>query len=298
MTAAELSVVVPAVNGGQALLETLDALERQRPDVALEVLVVNRLGAKVAQEISQHFAHARLLDVPADTPIPHMRALAFQAATAPSIAVIEDHVVVPAGWARALLNAQSSSTPVVGGPVDNGATGTVVDWAAFLCEYSACMPPLPAGPASWLPGNNIVYPRTLLDRYRTIVEGGGWENRLHDAMRADGIPLTCRPEIVVSHRMHYSLGLYLSQRFLYSRSYAASRAQGAGFARKVFLLLSSLALPPVLFYRTVSRVLTKRRHVGALVWSLPLLILFVVAWAAGEAAGTLAGAGNSLSKVR
>lgn len=298
MASAELSVVVPAVNGGEALRATLEALERQRQDVEIEVLVVNRLGVEAGRELSREFGRVRLIDVVVDTSIPQMRALAFRAATAPSVAVIEDHVIVPSGWARALLGAQSASTPVVGGPVDNGATGTIVDWAAFLCEYSACMPPLPAGASSWLPGNNIVYPRTLLDRYRAIVEAGGWENRLHDAMRADGIPLTCRPDIVVSHRMHYSLGLYLSQRFLYSRSYAADRAQGAGFARKILLLLSSLALPPVLFVRTVSRVITKRRYLGALVWSLPLLVFFVVAWAAGEAMGTLAGAGNSLSKVR
>ena len=141
MASAELSVVVPAVNGGEALRATLEALERQRQDVELEVLVVNRLGVEAGRELSREFGRVRLIDVAVDTSIPQMRALAFRAATAPSVAVIEDHVIVPSGWARALLGAQSASTPVVGGPVDNGATGTIVDWAAFLCEYSACMPP-------------------------------------------------------------------------------------------------------------------------------------------------------------
>ncbi|HEX4936746.1 MAG TPA: glycosyltransferase [Gemmatimonadaceae bacterium] len=298
MTSAELSVVVPAVNAIDRILETLGALETQRPEVALEVLLVNRLGEPVSATVRERFPLTRILDVPAATPIPRMRALAFDAATAPAVAVIEDHVIVPPGWARSLLRAQGESTPVVGGPVDNGATSTTVDWAAFLCEYSACMPPLPAGATSWLPGNNVVYPRGLLERYRDVVASGGWENRLHDALRRDGIPLTMRPDLVVSHRMHYTAGLYLSQRFLYSRSFAADRCQGATLARRIGLAMASLLLPPVLLARIVSQVLAKGRYVGQLVKSLPLLVMFVVAWAAGEVTGTLAGAGDSLSKVR
>jgi hypothetical protein len=187
---------------------------------------------------------------------------------------------------------------VVGGAVENAATESLVDWAAFLCEYSHCVPPLPAGPAEWLTGNNIVYPRELLERYRAVVESGGWENRLHEAMRGDGVPLTCRPDIVIGHKMHYSFADYMSQRYIYARSYAGARVEGAGFARRVAWGAAALALPPLLFWRTVRRVLGKGRHRAELVRSLPLLSLFVVAWAAGEAVGYVAGPGDSLSKVR
>lgn len=75
-------------------------------------------------------AWVRLLSVPVATTIPAMRALAFAAAGAPTIAVIEDHVLVPAGWARQMVAARSD------------------DWAAFLCEYSHLVAPLTAGPPS------------------------------------------------------------------------------------------------------------------------------------------------------
>lgn len=298
MEAPALSVVVPSVNGFGDLSGTLEALERQRTDVALEVLVVDRLGPTLREQVRSHFPLARILEVPPEATIPDMRAVAFRAATSPSVAVIEDHVIVPAGWAKALLAAQTASTPVVAGAVENAATEQLVDWAAYLCEYSHCTPPLPAGPAEWLTGNNVVYPRALLERYRSVVESGGWENRLHDAFKADGIPLTCRPEIVVGHKMHYTVGLYMSQRFLYSRSYAGARAAGATFAKRMAMGLASLALPPILFWRTVSRIRAKGRHQGELLRSLPLLVMFVVAWAAGEAVGYVAGPGDSLSKVR
>lgn len=298
MDAPALTVVVPSVNGFDDLSLTLAALERQRTDVALEVLVVDRLGPALREQVRARFPLVKLLEVAPDATIPAMRALAFRAATAPSVAVIEDHVIVPDGWAKALLAAQTPSTPVVAGAVENAATDRLVDWAAYLCEYSHCTPPIPAGPAEWLTGNNVVYPREILERYRSVVESGGWENRLHDALKADGVPLTCRPEIVVGHKMHYTFGLYMSQRYLYSRSYAGARAQGAGFAKRMAMGAASLALPPVLFWRTVSRIRAKGRHLGELVRSLPLIAMFVVAWAAGEAVGYVAGPGDSLSKVR
>jgi hypothetical protein len=50
---------------------------------------------------------------------------------------------------------------------------------------------------------------------------------LHDAMRADGVKLICDPNIVVGHKMHYRFVDYLSQRYLYARSYAGARVSGA-----------------------------------------------------------------------
>jgi len=61
--------------------------------------------------------------------------------------------------------------------------------------------------------------------------------------------------------------------------------------------LAAFALPPVLFYRTVTRVLQKGRHRRELVQSVPLLLLFVSSWALGEVVGYWTGPGDSLSRV-
>lgn len=296
-TAVELSVVVPSVNGGGDLVPCLEALDAQRADVALEVLVIDRMGEPLRAEVVRRFPWARVLAVPAATTIPDMRALAFAEARGASVAVIEDHVMVPPGWARALLDAQRDGHPVVGGAVVNAATDRVVDWAAFLCEYSHCIEPLPAGPAEWLTGNNVVYTRELLAKHADQLGHGKWENQLHDALRRDGVTLECRPEIRVGHKKHYTVGEYFTQRYLYARSYAGARVAGAPLSRRLAYGGAALALPPVLFGRTVSRVFKKRRHRVELLQSLPLLAVFVLAWAAGEAVGYIAGPGDSLSKV-
>jgi hypothetical protein len=294
--AAELSVVVPSVNGLGDLLGCLEALEAQT-DVALEPIVVDRLGENVRDAVRRRFPSARLIGVPASTTIPRMRAVAFEAATADAVAVIEDHVVVPPGWARALLEARRETGAVVGGSIDNAARTSVIDWAAFLCEYSHCITPLPAGPTSALPGNNVVYDRSLLKQYRNVIDEGKWENRLHDAMHGDGVPMVLRPEIGVGHKKHYTVGEYLSQRFLYARSYAGERVRGMPLPRRLAYGAAAFALPPLLMYRTVARVLAKRRYRVQLALSIPLLVVFIASWTAGEIVGYWMGPADSLSRV-
>ena len=46
---------------------------------------------------------------------------------------------------------------------------------------------------------------------------------MHDAMRADGVKLIMLPDLIVGHKMHYTFNLYMSQRYLYARSYAGAR---------------------------------------------------------------------------
>jgi hypothetical protein len=294
----ELSVVVPSVNGADDLLPCLEHLRLASASARLQVIVPERCGEAVRAQVRQQFPDVHLIEMSADATIPDMRAVAIDAATADAVAVIEDHVQVPATWPRELLDALAREGPVVGGSVFNAATGTTVDWAAFLCEYSHLLPPLPTGPSDWLTGNNTVYARSLLQAHRHMLGGGRWENHLHDALRASGITLVCRPEIRVAHKKHYTFLEYFSQRYLYSRSYAGARLAGTSWPKRLAYGLAAGLLPPVLFTRVVGRVWSRGAHRRELVRSLPLLALFVCAWAAGEAAGGWFGPGQSLSRVR
>lgn len=186
---------------------------------------------------------------------------------------------------------------VVGGSIENAATARVVDWAAFLCEYSHCITPLAAGPSDWVTGNNVIYPRSLLLRYLEQLSPDQWENHLHGLLRADGVTLMLRPDISVAHEKYYTLSEYLVQRYLYARSFAGARVSGAPFVRRLAIGAAAAALPPVLFARTIARIFSKRRHRIQLLKSIPLIAIFVCAWAAGEVVGSWFGAGDALRKV-
>lgn len=295
--AIELSVVIPSVNGWPDLEGCLEALAPERENAHLEVLVADRCGEPVRERVRSVFPWVTIIEAPPATTIPHLRALAFAQARGNSVAVIEDHVLVPAGWARRLLDLQESGEDVVGGAVENAATERLVDWAAFLCEYSHLLPPLPEGPVSSLPGNNTVYRRSLLEKYRAVTGENRWEDHLHRRMREDGILLYSRPDIKVGHKKHYTVWEYLSQRYLYSRSYAGMRLRDASTGRRVAYGFAAFALPPLLFLRTVRTIWRKKCHRPELMKSLPLLMLFVSGWGWGEVVGAWFGPGDALAKV-
>ncbi len=294
-TAPALSVVVPSVNGWGDLEGCLRALMAQR-GASVEAIVADRVGPAVREPLRQAFPSAVLIEAAAGTAIPALRRLAFARARAEVVGVIEDHVIVPPDWAARMLAAHAAGAEVVGGAVVNAATSSLVDWSAFLCEYSHCLTP-PAGPSTWLTGNNTTYRRALLERFAGVIAEDRWEGALHDAIREAGIPLLSRPDIVVGHKKHYTVGEYVGQRFLYSRSYAGLRVAGTPALRRLAYGLAALALPPLLFARVVGRVWAARRHRGELARSLPLLGVYVVSWALGESAGAWFGAGDALERV-
>jgi len=311
-SAADMSVIVPSVNSYDDLDGCLKALEGQE-GVTLEILVVDRLGPYVRHFLRREHPDVTVVPVPGDTTIPQMRAIGIRRARARAVAVIEDHVIVPVDWARRMLGAldegrapsdQRSDTETlagqaVGGPVENAATERWIDWSAFLCEYGSTLPPLPAGPTDWLPGNNVVYDAGLLRRHNSVLDEGKWENRLHDAILAAGGRLTMRPDIVVGHKMHYTFRLYMSQRFLYSRSYAGARREGLGSGRCAVMGAAALvALPPVMVLRIFRQVWRKGRHKRKLLQALPLLVPFCLSWGTGEAIGYWFGPGRAMRLVR
>jgi hypothetical protein len=292
----DLSVVIPSVNGWSDLEGCLQALAAQSGGIAIEVLVADRIGEAVRAPLRQRYPQVRLLEAPPGTSIPALRALAFGAARAAVVGVVEDHVIVPPAWAQQMLAAHRQGAEVVGGAVDNAARERFVDWAAFFCEYSHCLAPS-AGPVDWVTGNNVTYRRSVLERFQDLIGQERWENHLHDAMRQAGVVLESRPDIRVGHKKHYTVSEYLYQRYLYARSYAGMRVAGAGRGRRLVWGLAGLVLPPLLFCRTVVRILKTGRHYGPLVRSLPLLGLFVLAWSAGEIVGYWRGPGDALRKV-
>ena len=290
-------MIVPSVNGFAYLRRCLEALSAQEGSARLEILVADRCGAEVRAQVAQHFPLARVLAAAPETTIPELRALALRNASAPSVAVIEDHVIVPPDWARRMLEARQQGAQVVGGGVANAATDRLVDRAAFFCEYGHLLGELPVGPAEWLTGNNTVYDRSLMAPHAGLIERA-WEDRLHAALKGAGVTLVSRPDIVVGHDMHYTVFEYFTQRYHYSRSYSGARSRDMPGPKRMIFAGATVLLPPILLKRIVSSVWRHRAHRADLIRSLPAIALWTLAWAAGDAVGFLFGPGTSLQKVR
>lgn len=291
----ELSVVVASVNGFPYLGKCLDALASG--SLPVEVIVADWTDEQTRRRIAEEWPEVRLMSFEDPTPVPKLRAAGIGAATAPHIAVIEDHCVVTHDWAETVVRAHSEGHDVVGGPVRNAATGRIRDWAAFLCEYSEHMEPMPRGVVPSLAGMNASYSRSATDTMGDFLELGLWETWLHPHLQAHGFELWCEPTAVLLHDKDFDVSDFLGQRYHFARAYAGMRNEELGWKRALYCLGTPLLIPLV-SYRIARNVLRRRRHRRELVLAAPLILLYITVWVAGEAIGYAFGGGSSILRVK
>jgi len=291
----ELSVVVASVNGMPYLARCLDALEQRAPEA--EIIVADWTDEPTRALLRQRWPQVQLLSYGVPMAVPELRAAGIAEARAPYVAVIEDHCVVQPGWSEAVLRAHRAGHSVVGGEIVNVVTGRVRDWAAFYCEYSEHMDPLEPGPTPSLPGMNVSYDRAALASMAPLLAEGRWETWLHPHLGREGFTFHVEPGMVLGHDKDFGFREFASQRWHYARSHAGIRNPELGPRRLVYAAGSPLIVP-LMLKRIVRNVRSKPRHGRRFAQALPLILVYLGVWAAGEAAGYALGGGRSLLKVR
>jgi hypothetical protein len=295
MSSPALTVVIASVNGFPYLGRCLDSLEQRAPDA--EVIVADWTDRDTRRRVSERWPSVRLLSFDEPMAVPELRAAGMAAARAPYVAVIEDHCVVRDGWASRICAAHRRGHSVVGGAVRNGATRRLRDWAAFFCEYSEHMEPLPEGPTRSLTGMNVSYDRRAIETMSPLLDEGRWETWLHPHLLENGVGLHAEADMALEHVKDFGFREFVSQRYHYARSHAGMRNRELG-ARRAIYVLGSPALVPLLYARIARNVFRKRRHRGRFVAATPLVLVYLVVWSLGEAVGYAFGGGRSLLRVR
>lgn len=296
-TPARVSVLIGLVSteDGDRILETLAALKAAPEEC--EIVLADRRQDEVSRSIAERYPDVRLVSCARETTLPEMRTIALDASSGGIVAVTEDHCVPGEGWIAEILKAfETPGTVAVGGNVDNGVRDTGFDWATFLCEYSFFYPPVQEGVCETLPGMNVAYRRdALLSVPRDRLNAGFWETTVHPLLLAQG-KFVSRNAIRMHHCKKFSLGLFVRQRYVYSRYYAGIRFGKADIARRLAASILSLALPPLLLWRMFAAASRKRLR-AEFARAFPALSLFVLVWAAGEMVGYLAGSGRALVEI-
>ncbi len=289
----ELSIVVASVSGRPYLDACLEALEQQEDRISAEVIVADGVGASVRDLLRTRHPRVRLLAFDEPKSVPELRAAGIEAARGEIVVITEDHCIPRADWYRAIVAAHDrSAQPAIGGAVDNAATEHIVDWAVFFCEYSNFMSPVDEGVVHDLPGPNVSYKRWALEEMTDLLQNGYWETFLHWRLEEKGYELVSDSRIRVLHKKHYRFGEFLAERYHYGRTFAGTRNEFTSRGRRIFHLLGSPALPPILMFRIARRVLRRHHHLAVYVKALPLIASFMFAWAAGEWVGYAFGAGS------
>jgi hypothetical protein len=174
---------------------------------------------------------------------------------------------------------------VVAGAIDPGEDLRLVDWAEYFCRYARDMRPFSARENPEIPGDNCAYRRDLLERTRELYRHGFWEPEVNRALRGDGVKLWHDPALVVFQGRSAGFGAFVRQRFVHGREYGRLRGKRFGAGRNVAGVVLAAVVPFVLVVRTARDVFSRGRFRGRFVGSLPVLLAYHAAWAAGEAFG-------------
>jgi hypothetical protein len=304
-----LSVVVAIVSDTTGHADTahlepcLEALGRQPLAPSMEIVVPFHPAVKGIAALKERFPNVTFLEVGdlrtytgrsgSREHHDELRARGLAVARGEVVALIEDHGIVAPDWSARLLEARAGAFAAVGGAIENGID-QLLNWAVYFCDFLRYQNPLPEGETLLVSDANVAYKRAALESIRPV-----WQEIFHEAsvtaaLRLRGQQLILAPNVVLlQHRQNLRLGSALRERFIWGRSYAATRARLARPSQRVFWAVFAPALPALMMARMTVMAWKKRRTMGPFLKALPLTCALAVSWSCGEWMGYVTGRANS-----
>jgi len=299
-----LSVVITVVSDTseaadtQHLEQCLEAFQHQADPPPMELLVTCNGRLPGVEQLRRSYPDVNFIAVeklrtarsgPSREHHDELRGIGIRASHAPLIALIEDVGVPDPHWAARLVSEHAASYAAVGGAMENGID-RALNWAVYFGDFGRYQNPVPRGPSAFVSDANVCYKRAALERVADAWPESYNEARVHGALAARGEVLALSPEVVVrQNRLNLRLGPVLTERYVWGRSFAATRVAGAPSSRRLAMAAMTPLLPFILFLRQAKKVMASGRNRGAFVRSAPLTMLLNVAWSWGEFAGYATG---------
>ncbi|MDQ4074980.1 MAG: glycosyltransferase [Chloroflexota bacterium] len=294
-----LSIVLVTANRFASLRRTVRHLRAQSIREQLELVIVAPSEAAVAdlaaEEVAGFYDVRTVFVGPIDN-VDRAGALGIQRASAPLVALVEDHTYPEPTWAEAVVAAQRGPWAVVGSAMVNANPRSLLSWSNLLIAYGRWSAPAEGGEVSSLPGHNVVYKREWLAGYgERLVEKVGREGGLLQEIKAKGGQFYLEPEARLHHTNPSTLRSTVALRFNAGRLYGGMRAeQGAwSFGRRLLYIVGGVLIPLVRFVR-VRRELFGSGQRRELVPRVYLALLFCLMLdGLGQVVGYAFGAGSS-----
>lgn len=296
-----LSVVVVIVSDTTArpsasrLADCLEALERQEGAPPVEVIVPHLAEVDGLDAVRARFPSVRFLPVPDVTARvggrEHhdvLRARGLAAARGDIVGLLEDHARPDRRWCANVAAAHRGPHAGIGGAIENGVD-RLLNWAVYYCDFGKYQNPVPEGETAYSSDANTTYKRGALERVRSSWDASFREVVVNGALKAAGHTIALdRGMVVFQNRTGLSLRDAVHERFVWGRSYAATRRVLLPPGRRLAYAALSPVLPIVLFHR-MARTALQRGSFGTFAAAAPLIALLLVTWSAGEGVGYLAG---------
>lgn len=283
-----LSVVV-ASTGPRGLLDAcLDSLRDQCARCGSELIIACRHVP--ADHVSRAATGLRFVAAAADASEPAVRAAGLAAGEGEWVVLTEDHCVADPAWLErlsdAIMRTASDAKPVhvVGGSVAVSRSGGLLGRAAFVAEYGIYGGRATSRRAPPIAAANVAYHRSVLPDVIGRFAAGEGESEVHNTLHVTGRRLTVAGDAIVRPTMASTFGHSLRDRFEHGRDFAMVRK--ASRRRRLCVALGAPLLPFLLTLRSYRALAVGDRARCAL--ALPLTLLLLAGWTAGEVTGYVA----------
>ncbi|HEU4463876.1 MAG TPA: glycosyltransferase [Gemmatimonadota bacterium] len=292
---AEMSVVIATPDRYDTIRKTMQYLRNQTARDRLEIVVVapseKSLGLDEAELAP--FASFRVVEIGEVESLAAGNAAGVRAATAPVVALLEDHSRPEKEWAGAILEAHRGDWAAVGPVMGNPNPGSAVSWADFLLGFGTWWIPTPSGEIDHLPTHNASYKRSLLLEYgpelETMLKA---EIIMQWDMGARGHRLYLDSGARVYHVNFELLRSWLPVQLHAGRIFASVRSRGWPLSRRSVYALGSPLIPWIRL-RHVLRQVRRRDHASLPASVYPLIAVGLLTSALGEALGYALGIGDA-----
>jgi hypothetical protein len=274
-----ISVVIGSNGAPGSVARCLEALAPQAAGV--EIVVCEPEGS--GQALRDAHPHVRFLERRGAL-VPELWRDGIDA-TSGAIVCLTISVMQPAYDWIATARSLAPEAAVTAGAIEPGEDLRLRDWAEYFCRYGRDMLPFEDRDSPDIPGDNAVYRREELETVHTTFRDGFWEPEVNRALHERGERLRQSPRLIAYQCRSSGFRSFLRQRLTHGRAYGGQRGRRFSTGRNLAAVPAAAVVPFVLLTRTTREVLSRGRLRMPFVLSLPVLFVYDVAWALGEAAG-------------
>ncbi|MCG8466845.1 MAG: Gfo/Idh/MocA family oxidoreductase [Gemmatimonadetes bacterium] len=299
----ELSVVLVATEGFAGVARVVRHLREQTNADGIELLLVAENRAAVADVPAGAFdglGSSRIVEAGPIDNVDRAAAYGIYAASAPIVAIVEDHAYPAPGWARAIVDAHRGPWAAVGSAMRNANPRTSLSWTNLLLAYGAWTEPIAAGETTQIARHNVSFKREALSTYGTELESRlGRDGDLFDDLRAGGARFFVADDAVVEHANPSRLRSTIRLRFEAGRLAAARRADSGAWSRlrRSIYTLASPIFPLLRSRFLVGKILSEPLRGTLVPRALPALALGLTLDAMGQALGFAVGPGRTAENL-
>ena len=294
-----ISVILVTQDTFATLAKVVDHLQRQTiADRVQVVLVAPTLDALPAED-DPRFAGLHGVERIAVGEIDNVDKAAapgIRAATAPVVALVEDHAYPEPRYCEALVEAHRGPWVAVGSTIRNANPQSQLSWTNMLLSYGAWVDPVEGGETNDISRHNVSFKRDALMAYGDQLEDklGRGGDLLPDLLKNGG-RFYLEPAAKIDHVNPSRLSSTVALRVQGGRLYAAkrmTRERWPVWKRGLYFAAAPL-IPPLRFYRVRRDLFGSGKRPDLAVRMLPALALAVTLDGVGQMLGYATGAGNS-----